>query len=223
MKNAKHSSKSVEHFTPHDVVEAARELMGGIDLDPASCAAANKYIRATTFYTQRRNGLKRRPWSGRVFLNPPGGLCDGDGRPVINAKDGRPNCRVTGDCGLPPGHTHTNITSSAKYWWRALAEEYWWENTKSALFIGFSQEILQSAQLGREALAVPSDFPCCYPEKRLEFLTLDGNKLVEGDQPTHANVLVYLAPSWDAGEERRFYQIFGRFGATVWPRRRVRR
>jgi len=223
MKNAKHSSRSVEHFTPHDVVEAARELLQGIDVDPASCAAANKYVKAEVFYTRRRNGLVHRPWYGRVFLNPPGGLCDVNGDPIINAKDDRPNCRVTGDCGRPPGHTHVGPTSSAKYWWRALSEDYYIGHTRSAFFIGFSQEILQSAQIGRGVLAVPSDFPCCYPEKRLEFLTLEGNKLVEGDQPTHANVLVYLPPSWDAGEERRFYQIFGRFGATVWPRRRVKR
>lgn len=223
MSNAKHSSQSVEHFTPHAVVEAARELMGGIDMDPASCAAANKYIRAAVFYSRRRNGLKHRPWYGRVFLNPPGGLCDAVGNPVINAKDDRPNCRVTGDCGLPPGHSHEDITSSSKYWWRALAEEYMCHNTDSALFVGFSQEILQSAQVGRGGLVVPSDFPCCYPEKRLEFLTLEGNKLVGGNQPTHANVLVYLTPSWDAQHERWFNHTFGRFGATVWPRRRVTR
>lgn len=70
---ARHSSDSPEWFTPRPIVDAAREVLGGIDLDPASHAEANRMIRARRFYDERANGL-RRPWSGRVFLNPPGGF-----------------------------------------------------------------------------------------------------------------------------------------------------
>src|SRR5205809_33616 len=59
---------------PFDV-SAARTLprLGAIDLDPASHAEANRIVRARRFYSEKQNGL-RRPWRGRVFINPPGGL-----------------------------------------------------------------------------------------------------------------------------------------------------
>jgi ParB family chromosome partitioning protein len=45
-------------------------VLGVIDLDPASCAEAQKIVRATNFYTIEDDGLRQR-WFGRVWLNPP--------------------------------------------------------------------------------------------------------------------------------------------------------
>jgi len=64
--------KSQEWYTPRRFTDAARAVMGGIDLDPASCEVANQTVQATTFYTEKQNGLTL-PWYGRVWLNPPFG------------------------------------------------------------------------------------------------------------------------------------------------------
>jgi hypothetical protein len=62
--------KSFEWYTPAKYVGAARELMGGIDVDPASSVLANTVVQATIYYDQETNGLDK-PWYGRVWLNPP--------------------------------------------------------------------------------------------------------------------------------------------------------
>lgn len=76
------SSVTDEYWTPLDVVEAARRAMGGIDLDPASCAEAQAYINAGAYYTVADDGLLK-PWFGRVWLNPPYGYREGKSNQML--------------------------------------------------------------------------------------------------------------------------------------------
>lgn len=162
------SSVSNEHYTPSDVVERARRLMGVIDLDPASCTPANGIVQAKVYYSKedvrndgdycgvgyKEDGLALRPWKGNVFLNPPGGVFK-----VLNKS-----------------------FSNAALWWAALVQDWLSGDVKEAIFIGFTLEILRHSQNGCP-LPVQS-FHRCYPKKRLKFS--------DAQQPTHANVIVYL-------------------------------
>jgi ParB family chromosome partitioning protein len=59
-----------DSYTPTKYIEAARQVMGGIDLDPASNEWAQKTVKAKVYYTKEDNGLDK-PWQGNIFLNPP--------------------------------------------------------------------------------------------------------------------------------------------------------
>jgi phage N-6-adenine-methyltransferase len=60
----------MERYTPAEYIECARQVLGGIDLDPASNDYAQVTVQAETYFTQESNGLCQE-WHGRVWLNPP--------------------------------------------------------------------------------------------------------------------------------------------------------
>lgn len=64
------SRTTTEWYTPPHIIELARTLMGDIDLDPASAALPQTWIKATKYYTAVDNGLLHH-WYGRIWLNAP--------------------------------------------------------------------------------------------------------------------------------------------------------
>lgn len=68
-----HSSEHNEWYTPAPILEVARQLLGKIELDPASCAAANAIVQAERFYTLADDGLQQSWVCSTLWLNPPYG------------------------------------------------------------------------------------------------------------------------------------------------------
>lgn len=64
------SSESDGWYTPRWMVDAARDVLGSIGTDPATCAAAQAIVQAETWYTATEDGLVS-PWFGAVWCNPP--------------------------------------------------------------------------------------------------------------------------------------------------------
>lgn len=57
-------------YTPPWLIEKARTVLGAIDLDPATCEAAQAVVKAAHYYTEHEDGLVQ-PWYGRMWINPP--------------------------------------------------------------------------------------------------------------------------------------------------------
>lgn len=66
------TSGEQEYFTPMPIVDAARRVMGSINLDPASSTLVNERIRAGAIFTKNYDGLKQE-WFGNVWVNHPFG------------------------------------------------------------------------------------------------------------------------------------------------------
>lgn len=167
-KIAQHSSATNEHYGPAWLIEGARELMGGIDLDPASCAKANEIVRASSFYALPNDG-RVMPWHGRVYLNPPGGSCEFPS--------------------IPTPHNRKRDHASPGLWWAILAHKWQTGEIDQAVFTIFNLETLRYAT-GYPVLQ-PLDFPVLVPYERIDFLNAD---LEPQGSPAHPNMIVWLPP-----------------------------
>ena len=66
------TSGDVEYYTPPAIIAAATLILGTIDLDPASSAAANERVKSIRIFTEDDDGLAQE-WHGKVWMNHPFG------------------------------------------------------------------------------------------------------------------------------------------------------
>ncbi|HEY9709852.1 MAG TPA: DNA N-6-adenine-methyltransferase [Oculatellaceae cyanobacterium] len=64
------SSKSDEHYTPPNILQAVYECLDELDLDPCSNSHSEPNVRAKKHFTIEDDGLAQE-WLGSVFMNPP--------------------------------------------------------------------------------------------------------------------------------------------------------
>ena len=59
-----------EWYTPSIYIDMARDVLGSIDIDPASSQEADTVVKAKKYYTAEDDGLSHE-WKGKVWMNPP--------------------------------------------------------------------------------------------------------------------------------------------------------
>lgn len=65
------NSGEQDWYTPVEFIESAREVLGSIDLDPASSETAQRFVNASEYFDKEQDGLKQDWCAKSVWLNPP--------------------------------------------------------------------------------------------------------------------------------------------------------
>ena len=97
-------SGEVEWYTPSDVVEDVREVMGVIDLDPASNDTAQQVVRASIYYTVETNGLAQE-WQEGCFATRPTRTASSTSSSLSWSRSTRPATCPRPCCWFIPGPT----------------------------------------------------------------------------------------------------------------------
>lgn len=178
--NIQHSSRSDSWMTPVPIVEAARSVLGEIDLDPATHSQAQTRVKAKHFFTAAEDALSFQ-WCVRVpgkeplsvFCNPPGGK--------------------------------VGNRSKTQLFWHQLLRLQVFDRLKHAVFLAFSIEALQTTQ--KPDYPCMLQFPICVPRTRVKF-DLVGRP--GACSPSHSNVIVYVPGTVDRRAEfKSVFEQFG--------------
>lgn len=186
-------SGDTEYYTDTQITDASREVMGSIDLDPASSILANKYVKAGKIFTKEDDGLAQ-DWFGNTFMNHP--FSKGEKAcPEDRSKCKKKSCRDRGY------HIDEDIPSNAD-WINKLLFEYASGRVKQSCNICF-------AATSEGWFRPLHRFPQCYLIPRTNYYLPDGTKK-EG--VLKGSVVTYLGSHVD-----KFAKVFSKFGEVKIP------
>ena len=191
--NQTSAESGFEYYTPPVWTAAARELMGAIDLDPASNAIANELVKADHYFTQAEDGLKQQ-WHGRVWMNHP--FHRGEAPCISNhSKCKKKACKERGY------HITEAIPGNAD-WINKLIGEYQSGRVTEAVCTTFCNS--------SEGWFLPLlEFPQLFPHGRVHYIGKDGQR-VKGC--TKGSVITYIGTRTAA-----FSKAFGHLGIIKVP------
>lgn len=104
----------------------------------------------------------------------------------------------------PPGGKIGNKSQSVMFWQKLMENR---DSFDHAIYMGFSIEQLAVSQ-GKGTPAM-GEFPFCIPAKRIKFV----NPAEEKNQPSHANIIVYVPGRED--ERELFADVFRDLGTII--------
>lgn len=203
------NSGDVEYYTPAWVTDAAGRVMGGIDLDPASCEVANTmYVGAARYFTVADNGLSL-PWVGRVWMNHPFGDEEYPCKQGFS-KNGKRKC--TKEKCKPKesptdtkhrGHCIDAYQPGNKDWINKLVTEFNAGNISQACCVCFAS----TSETWFQPLF---NYAQCYLSPRLNYISQGHVK----KGVSKGSVVTYLGPHVD-----RFVAVFAGHGRVMIPYR----
>lgn len=192
-------SGDYEYYTPIDLVDAAREVMGGIDLDPASSEKANELIGASHIFTAEMdwdndgrlidlNGGLEKDWFGKIWMNHP------FARAESPCKE---NCQKN-ICKKRGYHTGIFLPGNA-HWINKLVREYENGNIEEVCCITY-------ASTSEEWFRPLLDYLQCFIHGRTNYFLPNGKKK---KGVTKGSVITYLGH-----KNGKFEEVFSRFGTV---------
>ncbi|EQB9038067.1 DNA N-6-adenine-methyltransferase [Vibrio cholerae] len=193
------SSGDTEYYTPLEWVEAARQVMGSIELDPASSHIANQTVKAERFFTIHDDGLKQDWKAETLWMNHP--FHRGEKAcPADRSKCKKKNCIPSRSKKKKTrGHHIDHDIPSNDHWISKLMSEYEKGHVKEAICITFAN----TSEIWFRKLLPHLQ---CFPNGRVHYRKPDGTIC---NSVTKGSVITYIG-----NNPQKFKEVFSRLGTV---------
>lgn len=188
------TSGETEYYTPGFIIDAAKEVMGRIYLDPASSQKANQTVGAWQYYTADDRPIGRDWQAETVWMNHPFNRGEQPCKPNCKKK----TCVLRGHCISEP------IPSNAE-WIDKLITEFYRSHIGQAMCITY-------ACTSEEWFRPLFDYPMCFLQPRTNYLLPDGTVLAG---VTKGSVVTYLCRN--KYQTSSFRDVFRKYGRVMFP------